>query len=407
MKTGHGSAPRPFAGAKWKTCCWVTVSGGSSTRPPSSGAIHAPAATTATGAVNVSPSVAATAPAAGGCRQRDDRGVEAHVGAVGGRQPEHRGDRAVGVEHAGVFVVHDPADAVEVDERPPLGRRLLGEQLGGHAALGQHRMQPLRLARVAEVDAAGQREQALARRGLERAPAPPGLPGQPHVERIRVGAAEDPGAAVRAAVAVRGTERLEHDDVQAAAGGRVGGGRAGQPRADDHQVRTDRHDEPPEGRLTPFPGLNGINRQSQDHYSERTLGDSAGLTARLLDADRTRETSRARGAGGVRRLGDGPGPGALARDRGSFLRCREALARDCGSLWALRRVPLDHDRGSLGAAARTRWLRGRHDHERNVGGGSTRGVSGVVARGDRGGWVAAGWDALGLVRGVGRRGVRG
>jgi hypothetical protein len=160
-----------------------------------------------------------------------------------------------GVEHAGVLVVHDLAGAAEVDERPPLGRRVLGQQLGGHAALGQHRVQPGRLARVAEVETAGQREQALARGGLERAPAPPGLPGQPHVERIGVGAAEDPGAAVRAAVAVRGTERLEHDDVQAAVGGRVGGGRACQPRADDHQVRTDRHDEPPDGRLTPLPGF--------------------------------------------------------------------------------------------------------------------------------------------------------
>src|ERR1700733_12375098 len=83
-----------------------------------------------------------------------------------------------------------------------------------------------------------------------------------------------------------------------------------------------------------FPASKGINRQSQDHYSERTLGDSAGLTARLLDADRTRETSRACGAGAVRRWVVWAGPGALARDR--------------GSLWR-RGVALDHDRGALGA----------------------------------------------------------
>ena len=84
------------------------------------------------------------------------------------------------------------------------------------------------IARAAEVDGAGEREQVLARLGLERAPALLGLPGQPHVERIRVGPPEDPGAAVRAPVAVRGTERLEHDHAQAPVGGGVGGGRAGQ-----------------------------------------------------------------------------------------------------------------------------------------------------------------------------------
>jgi hypothetical protein len=56
MITGHGWAG-DGRGAKWKACCWVTVSGGSSNSAPRSGPAHAPAAMTTTGAVSVPPGV--------------------------------------------------------------------------------------------------------------------------------------------------------------------------------------------------------------------------------------------------------------------------------------------------------------------------------------------------------------
>jgi hypothetical protein len=55
-------------------------------------------------------------------RQAGYRRVEADVGTAGGGQPEHRGHRAVRVEHAGVGVEHDLAGTGEGDERPAFGR---------------------------------------------------------------------------------------------------------------------------------------------------------------------------------------------------------------------------------------------------------------------------------------------
>ena len=247
MKIGQGSvasraAGAPGAGAKWKTCCCVTVSGGSSHQPveqrrdPGAGrdGDHRGGEGAAVGVRD-----GAVAGLRG--RQAGDRGLEAHVGAAGRRQPEHRGDRAIGVEHAGVGVEHDLFDPVEVELGPALRGRARGHQLGGHAAAGEHRVQLPRVPGRAEVEPAGQREQALAGLGRQLAPALARLPGQPHVQRVRVGATEDPRAAVRAPVAVRGAERVEHDDVAAALGGGVRGGGAGQPRADDDQVRARWH----------------------------------------------------------------------------------------------------------------------------------------------------------------------
>ena len=74
-RLGRADCPGACTGAKWKTCCWVTVSGGSSTTPSSSGAIHAPAATAITGAVKVPLSVCATAPSPAGVASSRVTGV--------------------------------------------------------------------------------------------------------------------------------------------------------------------------------------------------------------------------------------------------------------------------------------------------------------------------------------------
>jgi hypothetical protein len=98
-------------------------------------------------------------------------------------------------------------------------------------------MQQLRVAGSAEVHPAGQREQRLACFVLKPAPPLPRGAGEPHVQVIGVGAAEDPGAAVRAAVLVPRAERLEHHHVEAACRRRPGGRRARQAGAHDDQVR--------------------------------------------------------------------------------------------------------------------------------------------------------------------------
>jgi len=87
-----------------------------------------------------------------------------------------------------------------------------------------------------EVQAAGGQYQVLAGLVRELPPQRLRLAGQPDVERIGVGAPEDPGAAVRAAAPVPGLERLQDRHRAPAAGYRPRRGRPGQPCSDDHHV---------------------------------------------------------------------------------------------------------------------------------------------------------------------------
>ena len=247
--------PEP-AGAKWKTCCWVTVSGGSSTTPSSSGAIHAPAATAITGAVKVPLSVCAIAPSPAGAGSSRVTGVpNLIVGAVGRRQPEHGGHRVLRVEDPRVGVVHHLADPA----KSKYGQRSAAAS-GSSSSAGTPQLVSTscssRGSRVApksrppvSVSSVSPAWSSSCRHSS------PAAAGQPHVQRVRVGAAEDPGAAVRAAVAVPGLERFEHHDVEAARRRRPGGGRARQAGSDDDQVRACCHQVPSvrEPRYAPLP----------------------------------------------------------------------------------------------------------------------------------------------------------
>jgi hypothetical protein len=127
---------------------------------------------------------------------------------------EHRGHGAVRVDHPGVGMEHDRA--VEADAGPAFGCRRRCEQGGRDAARGEDRVQRPGVAQRAEVETAGQLEQRFAGLVFQLPPQPLRAAGQPHVQRVGVGTAEDPGAAVRAAAPVAGPERLEHHDRQAA-----------------------------------------------------------------------------------------------------------------------------------------------------------------------------------------------
>ena len=126
--------------------------------------------------------------------------------------------------------------AVEGEAGPAFGGLGGCEQFGGNAAGCEHGVQFLGVAGAAVVEAAGDAQQ----RGLElRLKLPPELPSQAghrDVERIRVGAAEDPGAAMRTAPRMPGLERLEYHDRPAASCQRPGGRGPGKPGPDDDDI---------------------------------------------------------------------------------------------------------------------------------------------------------------------------
>ncbi|GAA3411407.1 hypothetical protein GCM10018952_19930 [Streptosporangium vulgare] len=190
-KTGQrasGSCER-----KWKTCCWVTRSGGQPHRHAErSGEFRQPGTRgdddgggghlRALGAqpdASVGQGLGPGEPHAGD-----------HLGAQLGR-PVHRGGHGrVGVDRARLRVVQHRS--LEAHERPPLGRGAGGEQLVRHARLRQQPGEPFGVASRAEVDAAGDAEQRRPGVVLQLAPELPGQAGEAYVLRVGVGAAVDP-----------------------------------------------------------------------------------------------------------------------------------------------------------------------------------------------------------------------
>ena len=244
MKTGHGSAGCLRASrGEVEHLLLVTVSGGSSTRPSSSGAIHPPAATAITGAAKAPLSVCATAPSPPGAAfSRVTWPAEPDVGAAGPRPAgawrSSRGPGRARRQSAWNITWLALAKSNAASARPPLLPRAARPGMpqlvstscswrGSRTA--PKSMPPVSVSRL-----------LAARRPRAAATAPPRA-GQPHVQRVRVGAAEDPGAAVRAAVAVPRAEGLEDHDVQAARRRRPGGAEPARPGADDDQVRACRH----------------------------------------------------------------------------------------------------------------------------------------------------------------------
>ncbi len=172
--------------------------------------------------------------------------AEADVGAPRPGEPQHRGHRAVGVEHPGGGVVHDRAsramtasgvEGVEVEAGPALGRFPRPEQVGRDAAGLNDRAQSLRVAARPVVDAPGEPQELLARILLQSLPRGKRPGHHPHVQPVGVGVPEDPRAAVRTAALVPGRERLQHHDRPAPGRCRPGGRRPGQSGPDDDQIR--------------------------------------------------------------------------------------------------------------------------------------------------------------------------
>ena len=166
-----------------------------------------------------------------------DRQAESHLGAPGRGEPEHGGHGAVRVEHPRFRVKQDRPGALEGQARPAFGGFGRAEQLGRDAVGGEDGVQAARVPPRAEVQAAGDLKQRLPRLLLQPPPPLARDAGKPDVQRIRVGPAEDPGTAVRAAPPVPWPERLKQHDRQAPRGCRPGGGRSGEAGADDDQVR--------------------------------------------------------------------------------------------------------------------------------------------------------------------------
>src|SRR5690349_10642624 len=131
---------------------------------------------------------------------------------------------------------HDRVRA-EREARPSFGRRRSGYQLRGHAEPGQDLVHLLLQAGRPVVDRARVTHELLARLVGQLAPQHLGLPGQPNVERVRVGAPEDPGGAVRTAAPVPGLRRLQQHHRTSPAGQGARRGRPGQPGTDDDHVR--------------------------------------------------------------------------------------------------------------------------------------------------------------------------
>ena len=119
---------------------------------------------------------------------------------------------------------------------PAFGGLLGSHKLRGHPELGHDLVHSAGQGR-AVVDRAGGGDQFPARLVGQLPPQHLRLAGQPHVERIRVGPPEDPGAAMRAAAPVPGLERLHEHDRAPLAGQGPGCGRPGQPGANDDRVR--------------------------------------------------------------------------------------------------------------------------------------------------------------------------
>jgi hypothetical protein len=164
-----------------------------------------------------------------------------HPGAVmelraprGGDRP-HRRHRALRVKYPAVGVEQDPIRS-ERHAGPALSGRRRRDQLRGHCERGQDVIHLLLCASRAEVDGAGGQDQFLRRLIGELSPPPLRLAGQPHVERIRIRAPENPGAAVRAAPPVAGLERLDDGHRATPARQGPGRGRPGEPGSDDDDI---------------------------------------------------------------------------------------------------------------------------------------------------------------------------
>jgi hypothetical protein len=164
------------------------------------------------------------------------RRPEADVRAVGRGGAEHGGHRAVGVERARLWVEQDGTEAVEAESGPALGRLTRRNELGFDVAGAEHLIEAFRVADRAAVQAARRGEDCLAGFLFQPSPQVPGAPGHLDVEPVGVHPAEDPGAAVRAAVRVAGLESLQDGDGHAAPGRHPGGRAAGEAGPDDDQI---------------------------------------------------------------------------------------------------------------------------------------------------------------------------
>ena len=234
---------------KWKTCCWVTVSGGRSSgtpRQPASSGSHAPAVTTTVAAATVGPSV---------CTGRPLPSPRPRAPGCG---PGPAAPLPVRRTHAATAASASMTPASGWNSTGP-SKHMPGQRASASSAASsshgtprhQQPAQRDRIARRAGVEATGGAQQGRSGVVLGHRPRVQRTPGQPHVERVGVGAAHDPLGAVRAAVPVAGLEALDQRDRDPAAGQLPRGGRP-------HQTRPDHGDVHPEVAHGVPPGIHDV-----------------------------------------------------------------------------------------------------------------------------------------------------